>query len=227
MKKIKVIIFIVGLSLIFSAKSYSESGIGIILGLSTPNNEINDIYNKNTISEQNLLGKLYRDGTKSGYHLGAKLRLPVGSNLTFIASIMWNRFPQTDLTIPIPNGQKIDTVTLQTTQNIFPIAIGLNYYLFHQVVGLYGTGELTYNYMLNSVDYKRNDIGIPLTSITPNPADSRIGFGIGAGIDFSIIIANANIEAKYNVANLFGRVNSNEKLKTYITLSLGIFFGGI
>ena len=230
MKNIKIFILILGLSLILTTKSYSESGIGFILGLSTPNDQINNIYNSNTLSQSNAIGNLYREGAKSGYNIGAKLRLPVGSNTTFICSFLWNRFPQTDINIYIPKQNdptKSDTIILQTIQNIFPVAIGLNYYLFHDFIGLYGTGELTYSYILNSVDYKYKGVGVPLTNIDLKPADSRLGFGLGIGIDFSIIIATANLEAKYNVANLIGQKGSDEKLKSYVTLSLGIFFGGI
>jgi hypothetical protein len=69
----------------------------------------------------------------------------------------------------------------------------------------------------------RKDVSIPL-NLDLSPNDSRVGFGLGAGVDLDLQIFNANIEAKYNMLNLIGKV-SNEPAKAFYTLSVGIFFG--
>lgn len=222
MKKIIIYSSIVILAFLFNASSAkSLMGIGFFIGLSTPNDQINNVYNSDNIKINNGFADLVREGTKAGYHLGLKGRLSLVGPVTFTGSVGWHRFPETELQMLDPEtGDELGTLT--TSQDIIPITAGVNYYIINTGVGIYGTGELSYNYYSNSVDIQsvQGDIIIP-----GEPDGGRVGFGIGAGLDVNLILINANLEAKYNVSNLIGKTDG-EKTKAYYTLSLGIFFGG-
>lgn len=222
MKKI-VSLFAV-LTLLFATNTArADLGFGFIVGLATPNEYINDIYNADKVFEKNdnPLDHI-SDATKFGYQIGVKVRLPMSENAAFIGGIGVTRFPETDITVTDPKTN--DTLlVLGTNQNVIPISAGINYYLFNSGIGIYGTGELTYNLITNSVDYKSGDVNIPIAN---GPTDSRVGFGIGAGIDFNLPgLFAVNLEGRYNFTNLIGRVD-DENIKTYATLTLGIYFGG-
>lgn len=203
--------------------SYSQLGIGFHAGLSTPNNQINNVYNsdKLDLKKPDYFGNLVREATKTGYHIGMKLRLNVSNNLMFVGGILWNKFPQT--TIEILNSKTGDTlIVLQSTQNIIPISAGLNLYLFQNVISPYLSGDLCYSIISNSIDYKQ----IPLNGVEIDPliTNARAGFGLGAGLDIDLKLVYLNIEGKYNISNLIGK-DSEEKNKNYFTLSLGVYFG--
>jgi hypothetical protein len=222
MKRSIVLFAFVFVSLIINySTAKSLMGIGFFAGLSTPNDQINNVYNSNNINIGNGFADLLREGTKLGYHLGLKGRLSLADNVAFTGSAAWHRFPDTKLTMVDPDTKQ-EIGTLVTSQDIIPITAGINYYLIDSGVGIYGTGELSYNYFANSVSVQstQGDILIP-----GEPDGGRVGFGIGAGIDINLVLVNANLEAKYNVSNLIGK-SDGEQNKAYYTLSLGIFFGG-
>jgi hypothetical protein len=98
----------------------------------------------------------------------------------------------------------------------------VNLYLLKSFIGLYGVGELTYNYITSTVDATTSGITFPL-NLNLNPNESRVGFGLGIGADLDIKIITLNLEAKYNIANLIG-AGPDEKSKAYFSLSLGAFF---
>ncbi|MCX7735131.1 MAG: porin family protein [Candidatus Kapabacteria bacterium] len=216
-------IFFLFLMLFCTQLAYSQLGIGFHTGLSTPNNQINNVYNtdKLDLKKADYFGNLVREATKIGYHIGMKLRLNMSDNLFFVGGIVWNKFPQT--TIEILNSKSGDTlIILQATQNVIPISAGLNLYLFQGLISPYLTGDLAYTIISNSIDFKQ----IPLTGveIDPRVTDARAGFGLGAGFDIDLKLVYLNIEGKYNISNLIGK-DSEEKNKNYFTLTLGVYFG--
>lgn len=224
MKRSFFYLVIAAATLLASTTARADLGFGFNLGIATPNEYINDIYNKDKVFSKggNPLKHFY-DASKLGYQLGVKLRLPMSENATFIGGIAWARFPETDIDVRDPNDENKVVLTLGTNQNVIPISAGVNYYLFNSTIGLYGTGELTYNLISNSVDYKKGDINIPIAN---SSTDSRMGFGIGAGFDLNLpSLFTINLEGRYNFTNLIGKVDA-EKTKTYATLTLGIYFGG-
>lgn len=218
MKKFLTLITAILFMFVFANQnSYSQIGIGFIGGLSTPNDEINNVYNSDSLSG---VGNLLRNGMKSGYHIGAKIRIPLLAGLMLNGGIAWNRFPETTINLKIPNSQEIK---MTTVQDIIPVSVGLNYYIISEVIGLYCTGDLSYNYNKNTVNVEKGDVTIPL-NLDSSPTYSRVGAGLGLGFDLDLFFAVANLEAKYNFSNIIGR-ESDEKLKSYFTLSVGIFFG--
>lgn len=222
MKKIIILAVVSLFGVIISYNAQAGSGLGFFIGLSTPNDQINDVYNSDKLAEIST-GNLYREATSSGFDIGAKLRLPVNDNLTIFGSIGWNRYPQSKIEVKDPsNTDGPPIATLLTTQNIVPIGFGVNFYPFQSHLSVYGTGELTYNYLYNSVEL---DVGSDFNLTNKSPSYNRIGAGFGAGIDLDLEIILLNLEAKYNFANLIGK-SEDEKSKNYLTLNVGVFFGG-
>lgn len=208
-----------GAFLFSTNNSNAQVGIGFIGGLSTPSDEINNIYNSDNLGS---VGKFVRDGAKNGYHFGVKIRMPLVSGIMLTGGAAWHRFPESTIDVNDPTtGKKL--LTLNTVQDIIPITAGINYYIFNTGVGLYGTGELSYNYNKNTVNVDYNGTSIPANFDTA-PTYNRVGAGFGAGLDINAFLFLANLEAKYNYANIIGR-DSGEELKSYFTLSLGIHFG--
>ncbi len=198
--------------------SYSQVGFGIFGGLSTPNDEINNVYNQD---EYQGVVKFLRDGSKTGYHIGAKIRLPIVDGLMLNGGIAWNRFPESNIDVQLQTEDK--TVTLTSIQDIIPITVGINYYVIRTGIGLYATGELAYNYNKNTVNWGNDITAIPL-NLDATPTYSRVGAGFGVGLDINAFFLLANLEAKYNLSNVIGR-ETGEELKSYFTLSLGIYLG--
>ena len=122
MKKfLTLIAAIVGLAM----PAQAGMGIGLFGGLSTPNDEMNNVYNTDNISSLGELGNMFRNGAKTGYHIGAKARIPLSSGVMLHGGIAWNRFPESCIDVTNPNtGEKI--VTLETVQDIIPISAGIN-----------------------------------------------------------------------------------------------------
>lgn len=214
----KKTIIIIGIMIISAVSVYSQTSFGILFGSSTPNNKVNEVYNNQSF---NNIEEFFNKGTSTGYHIVAKLRFPMSESLTFVGGIGWHRFPESYFDVFLDKSNEPE-VQLSTVQNIFPVSAGLNLYLVRSLISIYGVGELNYNYISNTVDVVRKDVSIPL-NLDLSPNDSRVGFGLGAGVDLDLQIFNANIEAKYNMLNLIGKV-SNEPAKAFYTLSVGIFF---
>jgi hypothetical protein len=219
----KLYSFIVFALLFTTFANYSaqaQIGFGVFGGLSTPSDEINNVYNSDKLSGGAL--SMLRDGAKSGYNIGAKIRLPLVAGIMLTGGVAWNRFPESSIDVTNPTT-KAKIATLKTVQDIIPISAGINYYIFNTGIGIYGTGELSYNYNKNTVNAEYNGIDVPL-NLDKSPSYSRVGAGLGAGLDINAILFLANVEAKYNFSNIIGR-ESGEDLKSYFTLSVGIYLG--
>jgi len=219
MKKALILITALFIVLLFNTpKTYSQVGFGIFGGLSTPNDAINNVYNSNGYES---IAKFIRDGTKTGYHIGAKVRIPLIAGLMLNGGIAWNRFPESTINVQLQQEDK--KVTLTSIQDIIPITVGFNYYFIKTGIGLYGTGELAYNYNKNTVNWGSDISSVPL-NFDSSPTYSRVGAGLGVGLDVDLFLMLVNLEAKYNFSNLIGR-ETGEDLKSYFTLSLGIYLG--
>ncbi len=213
MKKIILILFLA--AMILPVKSYSTD-LGFKVGLSTPNNEMNNVYNSNSLSD---IGDFIRKGAELGYHIGVQARLGLSDDFKFIGGIAWHRFPQSKIEV-IDHETKKSIATLSTVQNLYPISAGVDYYLLNkELLGVYATGTIDYVYITNTVDVMYNNVPLNLSK---SPTYSRVGFGVGAGVDFNIKILLLNLELKYNIANLIGK-DKGEETKSYFTASLGVF----
>lgn len=218
--KIKVLIhFITFLIFIFPLHSQPFS-FQLSGGLSTPNDEINNVYNSNNLKLNGKLGDIIREAAKLGYFIGINVSLPLSNNFVFNSGISLHRFPQSELKIIFP-GQTSDTVYLKAIQNIIPISIGVNWYLLKTSFSPYITGNLVYNYIANSIDIVKMNTELPIAT---SRQQSRIGAGFGLGIEFNLQIVTLCLEAKYNYVNLIGKTSS-EANKNYLDIGVGIIFG--
>ncbi len=212
--------------LFFSTFEIFSQGLdfGFQIGLSTPNDKISDVYNKNKVTindSTGQVGKFLGKGMDAGYHLAVKGRIELSDNADFILGFGIHRFPQTTIEVRDPSNDEL-LATLGSTTNIVPITAGMNIYLLRSFVGLYATGDLTYNYISSSLEYIDDKTKVPVP-LTKTPADSRLGFGFGAGVDFSLGLIMLNVEAKYNYLNFIGKEES-EGNKAYLSLGVGVFF---
>jgi len=219
------ILLLVFICITYHKTAVSQTSIGFYTGLSTPSEQINNVYNSELLTAENFSGKMKRNAVDLGYHIGTRLRFGLGDDFVFIGGIAFSRFPQSKIIVTVPNANGVDTLraTLSTTQNIIPVSVGLNYYLSTKLVGIYGIGELTYNYLINSIDAEYYGASIPLDQ---SPTYNRVGFGLGIGTEVDLKLFTLNVEGKYNLVNFIGG-DSNEKPKSFITMSLGVYFGSM
>ncbi len=227
MKKYIIPILIVLITL-SNNDTFANNGIAIFGGLSTPNDKMSSVYNSDKIFSNTLNQNvdLLKDAAALGYHIGAKIILPLSSDFVLHGGFAWNRFPQNKVAVKDNSGNQV--AELEVSQDLFPISAGLDYYFINSAIGAYLLGELTYNYNKNTVNYMYSGVGMPLDLkiSDQNPGYSRIGAGIGAGIEFNIIITTLLLEAKYNFMNIIAK-DEGEPIKSYFTLSLGVKFGGM
>jgi len=225
MKRTNLKIILIFFIFFSTAKIFSQGlDFGFQIGLSTPNDKIADVYNKNKITmndSTNQIGNFISDGMDVGYHLAVKGRIGLSDNADFILGFGIHRFPQTTIEVKDPTNNEL-LATLGSNTNIVPITAGMNVYLIRSFVGLYASGDLTYNYISSTLEYidDKTKVSVPLTK---TPSDSRLGFGLGAGVDFSLGLIMLNVEAKYNYLNLIGKEES-EGNKSYLSLGVGVYF---
>lgn len=227
-RSIQILILIISITFLTpnlikaEATQIAELKFGVHLGLSTPNQYINDIYNSDIIKKsENDVFKFLRESAKLGYHLGIKGRFYLNETYQFTGSLLWNRFAESKIDVKDPSKNDTIIQTLFTNQNIVNIGAGMNIALNSGFIVFYGSGELNYNYMYNSVDLQVTDgVQLPLSL---SPSYSRVGVGIGGGLNFDLKIIMLNLEAKYYLTNIIGQ-EDNEKLKSFLALSFGVYF---
>lgn len=215
--------FLILLFLVFIFYSQADAtNFGVLLGLSTPNDQVNNVYNR---SNFDTLGNLFREGTKLGYHVGLKLRVNMSDNLLFVGGIAYHKFPQSTIEVKDPTNNTEVITTITTSQNAVPITAGVNFFIIKKFIGLYAVGDLSYNYLFNTVDYDKAGLAVNMISMIEqfDKSDSRIGFGLGAGADLDVQIVTLNLEVKYNFINLIG-AKDGEEAKAFVSVSLGAFF---
>lgn len=220
----KKVLIIVALAILSAANAYALPGfdIGIFGGLSTPNDKIPNVY---TLKDKNV-GSMVFDGAMSGFHIGAKVRIGLSDNLSFVGSLAWHHLPETQ-TIYTSNLQtqtfaaKLlfapeDIPALYSKQEIIPFTVGLNYkFLNAKVVSGYFVGDLAYNYFSNKLD-------VPAAVdafVSASKTYGRVGAGLGAGFDLNLIVMKIGLEGKYNFTNLIGK-EDGEDAKNFFSLSL-------
>ncbi len=216
MKRLTLIIFSLGL-MFFAYESKAQVDIGFHAGLSTPNNQINNVYNTDKFKD---LGNIWREGSKIGYNIKVSARLTMVPVVDFVGALGFHRFPQTDIEVYDPDNPDSVLAVLNTTQNIVAFSAGVNFYVIQSTVGVYATGNLAYNYISNTVDYQKGDVSIPVSTLSPT--DSRVGVGLGAGLDFDIELLKLNLEGTFNIINLIGK-DPDEENKSFFSLDLGVY----
>lgn len=217
-------------SMLFFAvnKIYAASGIefGLFGGVSVPSEKASAIFDPNKILSIDSLkkGTPLSDAASAGYHIGAKLKISLASDIKLVVGAAFHRFNESSIIIKDPTNPEKTLVSLFTTQNVIPISAGLDYTLFSaKLLDLYTSVELDYNAVSYTTDVNFPGIGgVPQT----NPFEgtqSRVGFGLGVGTNVNLQILKVNLEAKYHYMNLIGK-EDGEADKNFIAVSLGVYF---
>lgn len=207
-----------------SSASYSktQSSFAISGGLSLPNKEVKNIFNSNRISTADTNNPfLYiniPDGN-SGYSLSAKLLFDLTESASFFGGFALSGF-STDvhnLQNPTDNSEK---GVLEIKSSIYSINAGMHYYLYDDFIGIYGIGDLSYNFLASSITKIETSATLRLPN---NPTDSRIGFTLGLGFEIPLEQFSIILEGKYSELNYIGKV-TNEQSKSLILIQAGFRF---
>ncbi len=198
-----------------NAQSFAIGG-----GLSTPSDEINNVYNSDFVTNDDFVGNLLRQSSGFGFHIGSRLYLELDEELALVFGIALHRFNESRLDVYDENGEELIAV-LQATQNIVPISVGLDYPVYKGFVGFYVAGDLQYNYIFNTIDIVRNDLAIPFAD---EPTNNRVGASFGAGVEIDLAALILDLGLRFNHANIIGK-EDNEGDKTYLTFNLSVLFG--
>lgn len=146
----------------------------------------------------------------AGYHLSAKAKRNIP--LFPIRPIAFIQYYM------LSGGYSFPTYTGSTTQNIFSAGIGAEYSLLPGPISPY-----------LAIDFGFNNIGeVKYGSTVPPqylyPTISRTGIDIGGGAEISIpFLISFDINAKYNMLNLFGKQSGESSISVF-NLNLSILF---
>jgi hypothetical protein len=182
----KKVIFTMLIIFVLTATSYSQIGMSVYGGISTPNNQLNLVYANNP-NVWSLLDK----GMSIGWHLGARFRMEVDDELYLFGGLGWNRFNDVQLQVKIIDSTGLYTISAQ--QDIIPISAGLQYYITDKLIKFYVIGQLNYNYFTTHGEF----IGLPAPNFDLSVASNRGGFTGGIGIETDALIINPFLEFNY------------------------------
>ena len=206
----KIIVTMIVAAFFSTVISFAQVGMSVFGGISTPNDKLNMVYDKNPD-----VGTLFSKGMSIGWHLGARFHVPVDEGLYFFGGLGWNRFNDVQLWV-----QPKDSTTkfgIEAKHDIIPIGVGMQYYLIQKVIKLYVLGQLNYNYFTTHGQF----VGLPAPNFNLSEAANRGGFSAGFGVEVNALLVNPFLEFSYSLANLIGKVDG-EPTKSYFMLSLGV-----
>lgn len=214
------------------AKADDDVDFGVEIGLSTPNNQINNIYNRDfqpvfksisSVENDTIIGKMIRDGAGIGYHLGIRVKIPLNDYFKLHGSVGYHRFQQSRLEVKHPETNEV-LATIFTFQNIIPITAGVDFYFLSlDVLDFYASSEISYNKFTFTTDVPIVDDNTITIPIEETGAYNSLGMSYGAGIDFNLAVLKLNLDARYHVLNLIDTFKNADK-KNYLSVSVGIYF---
>ncbi len=211
------IIIVLAVFLFSFGKSKAGDGLdfGIFGGLTTPNDYITNLYNRNTVDSLNML----YGSAKYGFHIGADVRIKLdkNSNSFLHGSFAWHQFEPVINDVVTSTSQK---PLFSSTTSVLPISLGIDYYLFRSFIGLYVRGDVQYNHITTRVN-NVYDVFDEI-KVMPDAQNSRFGAALGGGIEVNLLLIRAALEVKYNWINLVGKTE-NEQAKNYLSTSLIIY----
>ncbi len=198
--------------------SLSSQSLRIGGGLSTTYNNVDALLTSSTYTSGGTARQILSDATFTGYHLGLRYMLPLGSGVGFTAAVGWHRFGTVRLNVVDPVKPTIALSNFEASQTMIPVAGGLELTIFRAGIGLYLMGELSYNYFISNT---KN--GIP-TGIELRDAFSRVGGSAGLGVDMSVGGIGVDVALRYHYANLIGKT-SGEPETTFLSLTVALLLG--
>jgi len=215
----KKLIFVV--VMFFSAVPVSFSqGLGIGVGVSS--------WTQNDITLNNIGIDLINKDEKAGFNANLRLKFHSGL-LTYTINAGWNRFVISNvsfqpLSIIDPDFSR-DNFNFTLSQNIFPLASGLQFNLFDVgLVDIYVGGEAGCSFIKNSVDNSGNS-EIPSMIMFGDETQLRFGVAPSVGVEINLGIITLDVNARLQFMNLINRKES-EALATYLMANVSVFFSG-
>ena len=216
--KISILVFFLTGSLYGkTGSSFSFTG-----GIAIPNNEVSNIFNSKTIAStdtNNLLLSFNRPDMGIGYTISAKISFPLSENAFFFGGFGLIRFREGQYDLYNESNDESRGYLLAKT-SIYPINAGVQYYFLNDILSLYGIGNLSYNFIANSINYKNSKSIIELSN---SPNDSRIGYTLGLGLEVPFKLFSVIVETKYSELNYIGK-SSSENTKSVIQIEAGFKF---
>lgn len=211
------------LTLVSTSFAVGPVKFGFGFGASVPNDQMGNIFN----NSQQILDKLDNsvadvllNSEGIGYNIGIKLRVDLPGNFIFSGGFAFHKFPDQNIRLVVTDDEKaaIDT-SVSVIPNLIPINAGL---LFNVIDTKFVDFYLRAEGQFNILSYSLSQTAADLTNIS-DTTNGRLGAGLGAGIDISLVLVRLNLDARYNFVNL-GLRNEDEKQKGYFSLTGSIFF---
>jgi hypothetical protein len=222
--RFRILIFSLFLLIINIKTSISDtdSYFTVSGGTSIPSSEVNNIFNTNKISTgdtNNPIAIMTKPDLNFGYIISADLAFGLSKRAYFFGGFSLSSFAEGKFPLNYENVAEEKGYILSKTK-IYSLAAGIHYYILSDETGVYGIGNLTYNFIANSINPENSLIPLRLEN---NPTDSRLGFTVGLGLEIPLNQFSIVFESKYSVLNYIGK-NSNEETKSLICLSAGFRF---
>ena len=208
MKKILILIF--AFNVLFTINVFSQIDMSVYGGITTPSDELSNVYENNED-----LWEMFGKGIDIGWHLGARVRLPIDTGLFFFAGLSWHRFSNVQLEIEQKDNDT--TYQIKAQHDIIPIGAGVQYYITKGKINFYVIGQLNYNYFTTHGQF----IGLPAPNFDLSDAVSRGGFQVGTGLVVNLVLVEPFLEFSYSMPNLIGK-SGNEPVKQYFNFSIGV-----
>lgn len=229
MKMKKLLCLIISMFVLASVAVKADIGVSFIGGVSIPQEDLAKVYNKDSfdiVNPQQTLNVI-TDALHKGYHIGICLN---DKNDNIGLSVIWNRFPKSELLIT--NTHRDEIARLQLIQDLFQVNLGTKFDIVNSFIDVYGLGELSYNYTKNTTNLIYKKIPIPLDlndEIDFTSSASRLGYVLGVGIKLDLSITQVFVEGKYNVLNNILNIikfnnEENEPSKSFVSITLGVRF---
>jgi hypothetical protein len=206
-----------------SEKLHAQANLRLGGGVSTTYDNLQSAFNSTLITTPTGVRQLVSDTRLTGAHAAARFMVGLGDNLGFTAAAAYHRFSDLRVNIVDPAMPTASLGDLRVSQSLIPISAGLEYTLLRLGVGVYITGDLSYNFISSFTD------GIPPTLATSGLAlrdtFSRVGGSAGVGVDLMLFgVVGVDVCARYNHTNLIGRVGG-EPEQTFFTLTASFLLG--
>jgi hypothetical protein len=235
MKKIIILITFLFINL-NSLFSLGPVKFGFFAGLSTPNDKLANVYNRETISftqevddkDKDVLGNFVSNGIDNGYHFGANVKFEFPGRFSIITSFSYHSFPENLIDIQDDETKSV-SFKLLNEQALIPVTVGGTFDLFKLgSFAMYLRGDIQYNYFVNNArielaDENGNPTG-DIRNLQLNYSNyARLGAGFGSGFDISLGLTTLNLDVRYNFTNL-ALTEADEELKSFVSFGLGIYF---
>lgn len=189
------------------------------LGVSVPSENFADVYGLVGLSEEQLW-KSYDASASLGIHATGRLRFGLSRSLSIVASATYHRFASVEQSATLEDGRRLK---LGTVSSVIPIAVGVQYFVIRSFVSPYLSADLTYTASRVIIDEPSPDFTslISQRGVELEPAVSRFGASLAAGIEFTTGLVDPFLEVRYSLANVIGR-EVREPQRAFVQITVGI-----